>query len=184
MTHYKVKLLAFCAIAVVLNVVLGSTVSALKIPLLFLDTIGTILIASTFGMSYGIMTGVTTNLLMGLLTGPLSIPFALVNVAVAIVVSLIAKGHLTYKKAIITGLLLAFIAPMIGAPIRLALFGGFTGSGTDVVIMALRASGKQMITSAYWGAVAGNLVDKVISCLLVAWLVSLPQLKKTFSLSQ
>lgn len=184
MTTNKVKILAFCAIAVVLNVVLGSTVSALKIPLLFLDTIGTILVASTFGMSYGILTGVTTNLLMGLLTGPLAIPFALVNVAVAIVVALIAKGNLTYRKAIITGLLLAFVAPMIGAPIRLVLFGGFTGSGTDVVIMALRASGKEMITSAYWGAVAGNLVDKVISCILVAWFVSLPQLKKSLSLSR
>ena len=157
----KAKVIAMCAIAVGLNVVLGEAVSMLRIPLLFLDTMGTIFIAANFGMGYGILTGVTTNLLMGLIGGVTAIPFALVNVAVAIIVAL-----------------LAFICPMIGAPIRLALFGGFTGSGTDVVIMALRASGKEMISATYWGAVTGNLVDKIVSCLLVAWFIKLPQMKR------
>lgn len=172
------KVLAMCAIAVVLNVVLGEAVSMLKIPLLFLDTMGTIFIAANFGMKYGILTGVTTNLLMGLISGPLSIPFALVNVAVAIVAALLAKKGFGYKQALIAGVLLAIICPMIGAPIRLALFGGFTGSGTDVVILALRASGKEMISATYWGAVAGNIVDKIVSCLVVAWFIKLPQLRK------
>lgn len=174
----KTRILVFCALAVVLNVVLGEAVSMLKIPLLFLDTMGTIFVAANFGMGYGIMTGITTNLLMGLLSGPMAIPFALVNVAVAIVVALLAKNGFTYPKAIIAGLLLAFICPMIGAPIRLALFGGFTGSGTDVVIMALRASGKEMISATYWGAVTGNLVDKVVSCLLVAWFMKVGRFSK------
>lgn len=177
------KLLVLCALAVLINVVLGTVVSALKIPLLFLDTVGTIFIAAQYGMSYGILTGVTTNLLTGVLTSPTAIPFALVNIAVAIVVALISKKDFTYKKAIITGLILAFVAPMIGAPIRLALFGGFTGSGTDVVIMALKASGKEMISATYWGAVAGNLVDKVVSCILVAWLLNNKQLKNSLSVN-
>jgi energy-coupling factor transport system substrate-specific component len=174
----KAKVIAMCAIAVGLNVVLGEAVSMLRIPLLFLDTMGTIFIAANFGMGYGILTGVTTNLLMGLIGGVTAIPFALVNVAVAIIVALLAKNGFGFGKAVIAGLLLAFICPMIGAPIRLALFGGFTGSGTDVVIMALRASGKEMISAAYWGAVTGNLVDKIVSCLLVAWFIKLPQMKR------
>ena len=36
------KILLFCALAVVVNVVFGDFVSMLKIPLLFMDTIGTI----------------------------------------------------------------------------------------------------------------------------------------------
>lgn len=174
----KAKVIAMCAIAVGLNVVLGEAVSMMKIPLLFLDTMGTIYIAANFGMGYGILTGVTTNLLMGLFSGPLLIPFALVNVAVAIVVALLAKKGFGYKQALIAGVLLAFICPMIGAPIRLALFGGFTGSGTDIVIMALRASGKEMISATYWGAVTGNVVDKIASCLLVAWFIKLPQMQR------
>lgn len=174
----KSKVIAMCAIAVALNVVLGEAVSMLSIPLLFLDTMGTIFIAANFGMSYGILTGVSTNLLMGMISGPLSIPFALVNVAVAVIVALLAKKGFGYKQALIAGVLLAFICPMIGAPIRLALFGGFTGSGTDIVIMALRASGKEMISATYWGAVTGNFVDKIVSCLLVAWFIKLPQMKR------
>ena len=81
----KAKVIAMCAIAVGLNVVLGEAVSMLRIPLLFLDTMGTIFIAANFGMGYGILTGVTTNLLMGLIGGVTAIPFALVNVAVAII---------------------------------------------------------------------------------------------------
>ena len=51
----KARVIAMCAIAVVLNVVLGEAVSMLKIPLLFLDTMGTIFIAANFGIGYGIM---------------------------------------------------------------------------------------------------------------------------------
>ncbi len=177
------KILVLCALAVVINVVLGETVSALKIPLLFLDTIGTIFIAATFGMGYGILTGVTTNVLMGFLSGNfVALPFALVSVAVAIVVSLVAKykdGKFTYIKALIAGLLLSFVAPMIGAPIRLALFGGLTGSGTDIIILALKQAGQQMITATYWGAVSSNFVDKMVSCLLVAAVLSNRQVQRT-----
>ena len=174
----KAKIITMCAIAVGLNVVLGEAVSMMRIPLLFLDTMGTIFIAANFGMGYGILTGVTTNLLMGLFSGVTAIPFALVNVAVAIIVALLAKNGFSFGKALIAGLLLAFICPMIGAPIRLALFGGFTGSGRDLLFMALRASGKEMISATYWGAVTGNLVDKIVSCLLVAWFIKLPQMKR------
>ncbi len=172
----KVFILVICAFAVIINVVLGQAVSALKIPLLFLDTMGTIFIAALFGMRYGILTGVCTNLLMGVIGSFTAIPFALVNVAVAVVVSLVAKAGTNRSfglvKALIAGVLLAVVCPMIGAPIRIFLFGGLTGSGTDILIMALRKAGQNMVTSAYWGAVTGNLVDKIVSCILVSLILS------------
>lgn len=176
----QVRILLFCALAVVLNVVLGEAVSMMKIPLLFLDTIGTIFIAATFGMGYGILTGFTTNLVMSLFSGILALPFALVSIAVAIVVALFARNGFSYPKAFLAGLVLAFVCPAIGAPIRLWLYGGFTGSGTDMVIFALRAAGKEMISATYWGAVLGNLVDKIVSCLLVAWFIKMPRFHKYF----
>lgn len=167
--HTKTQILLFSALAVIINVVLGETVSMLKIPLLFLDTMGTIFVAANFGMKYGIMTGIVTNVVMAFWSGPLTVAFALVNVAVAIVTALMSRRGFGYKQALATGILLAFVCPFIGAPIRLALFGGFTGSGTDLVIFAIKASGKELITATYWGAVMGNFVDKIVSCLLVAW---------------
>lgn len=91
MKNNQVRMLTLCALAVGINVILGQTVSMLKIPLLFLDTMGTIFISATYGMKRGILTGFTTNLVMSLFSGILALPFALVNIAVAIIVSLFAK---------------------------------------------------------------------------------------------
>ena len=60
---FNTKALVMCAIAVVINIVLGQAVSALKIPMLFLDTMGTIFIAAVYGMPYGVLTGLVTNLM-------------------------------------------------------------------------------------------------------------------------
>lgn len=174
----SVKALVLCAMAVVINVVLGEAVSALKIPLLFLDTMGTIFIAAVYGMPYGILTGIATNILMGVVGGSwVAGPFGLVSVAVAVVVALVSRGNFTLPKAIVAGVLLSIVAPMIGAPIRIALFGGLTGSGTDVIILALKQAGQEMISATYWGAVVSNIVDKMVSCILVAILLMNKQIK-------
>ena len=167
----SVKKLVISAFGVVINVVLGTAVSWLNIPLLFLDTVGTIYISANIGMRYGILVGICTNLVLGVTAGVTAIPFALVNVAVAIVVALMAKNGFGIVKAIITGLVLAIVCPLIGTPIRLLLFGGFTGSGTDILISALRASGQEIFNATFLGTIAGNFVDKIASCVLVALLL-------------
>ncbi len=168
MTNSSVRKMIITAFAVVMNVVLGTITSYLSIPLLFLDTVGTIYISANYGLKYGILAGVCTNLIMGVTAGPTAIPFALVNVAVAIVVSLMAKNGFSMIKSVITGLILSIVCPIIGTPIRLILFGGFTGSGTDVLILALKAAGQTIFAATFFSAIAGNFVDKIVSCLIVA----------------
>src|SRR3954471_13022785 len=53
----KTLILTYSALAIALNVILGTVVSSLKIPLLFLDTIGTVLIAVLFGPWWGALAG-------------------------------------------------------------------------------------------------------------------------------
>lgn len=174
----KTLMITYCAIGVALNVILGEAASMLNIPLLFLDTIGTIFISAMFGIPYGIMTGVSTNLLMGLISGITAVPFALVSIAVAIIVGGMTRNGLTLKKSIVIGIVLAVVCPLIGTPIRIALFGGLTGSGTDVIIVALRAAGKELFTSTFIGAISANIVDKIISCMLVYYMIQHPIFKK------
>lgn len=171
MKNSNIEKMIFSALAIAVNIVLGTVVSFLSIPLLFLDSIGTIYISATYGMKYGILVGVCTNLVMGVTSGPTAIPFALVNVAVAIVVSLLAKKRFSFIKAVVTGLILSIVCPLIGTPIRLVLFGGFTGSGTDILILALKAAGQQIFAATFISAIAGNFVDKILSCVLVALLL-------------
>ncbi len=157
------------SIGIVINIVLGTTVYALHIPLLFLDTLGTIFVSVILGPWAGAMTGGLTNVIQGLLTNPRDIPFALVNIAIALIVGFIAKKwKFDIKTAMVTGLILAVIAPLIGTPIAIFLYGGLTGGGTDLFVAWLLASGSSIFTASFLPRIAGNLVDKLISCILVS----------------
>lgn len=174
------KIFILCALAVCINVVLGSFITFTGIPLLFLDAMGTIFIAANFKMQYGVLTGLCTNLLLAVIHGPLALPFGLVSITIAIVVNLCAKNGFGYKKAILTGILVTLIGSLVSAPIRLILYGGFAGLNrtvSDIVVFSLKASGREMLIAAYWGAVTDGIVDKIASCVLVSWLGQLPVIK-------
>ena len=70
--------------AVALNVV-GSFINhTLKLPM-FLDMIGTAVVAITIGPWWGVLAGIMTNTTLGFLTGPISLPFAACNAVGALV---------------------------------------------------------------------------------------------------
>ena len=73
-----------------------------------------------------------------MLTNPKDIPSALVNIAVGIIVGLIArKWKFNFKTAIVTGLILAVIAPLIGTPIATYVYGGITDIKNDYEILGI-----------------------------------------------
>lgn len=179
------KMLVFSAICIAINIVFGLVVSMLNIPLVFLDTMGTILCAALFGPLWGAAVGFTTNLLTGIVNNPVEIPFALVNMTIGIVVGLVAKKtKFTLKVAILTGLVLAVVAPLIGTPIVVWLFGGVTGKSTDFLVGWLLASGKRIFTAAFLPRIWGNLIDKVLSALVAYWVIQkLPKTLKSGTLA-
>jgi energy-coupling factor transport system substrate-specific component len=145
----------------------------LNVPLLFLDTVGTIFVAALYGPFYGAVTGGLTNVIQGIITNPKTIPFALVNIAIGIVVGLIAKKwKFNYKTAVITGLILSVVAPLIGTPIATYVYGGITGDFNDIVFTWLRQSGQKMFTAAFIPRITSNFVDKIASSLIVAFLIT------------
>lgn len=164
--------LTFSAFCIVINLVLGIIVSSLKIPLLFLDTIGTIFGAVLLGPFHGVLIGLCTNVIQGIITNPKDIPFALVNMAIGLVVGWIArKKGFSLPVALFAGLLIAILAPLIGTPIAVWLYGGITGGGMDIIYIWLRTSGHKIFTAAFIPRITGNLLDKVVSCILVAILI-------------
>lgn len=164
--------LIFSGLAIAVNIVLGTVIDMLGIPLLFLDTIGTIFTAVVFGPWYGALAGGLTNVVQGVITNPKSIPFALVNIVIGIVVGLIArKWRFNFATASITGLILAVLAPLIGTPIAIYVYGGITGDFNDVLFTWLTQSGKEVFTAAFIPRITSNLVDKIASCIIVAFLI-------------
>ncbi|KAB3535528.1 ECF transporter S component [Alkaliphilus pronyensis] len=162
----------FASLGIVINIAFGTIVQTLQIPLLFLDTIGTIFVAAVLGPFAGALTGGLTNIIQGMITNPKNIPFAIVNVVIGLIVGFIAKKFkFNIKVAVITGLILSVIAPLIGTPIAVFVYGGVTGGGTDLIFAWLLASGQRIFTAAFIPRITGNFVDKIASCILVALLI-------------
>ncbi len=166
MRNSKVYVLTFCGIAIAVNIVLGIVTSALKLPL-YMDTLGTILTAVLIGPLPGAAVGALTNIITGFIYNLQDIPFLLVNVAVALVTGLIAKKFkFGIVTAVICGLLLSIICPLIGTPIGILVYGGLTGTVSDVLVMALKSSGSSIFAASFIAKIGNNLIDKVGICII------------------
>ena len=163
------KALILIAVGVVFNIALAFLGNTIGGGILFLDTVGTIFIAAFLGPIPGILTGVLTNLVNGVIVGPTEIPFLLVNGAIGLIVGLVAKKQKNYSLpiAIVVGLILSVVAPLIGTPIAIFLFGGLTGSGMDFMIIWLKTSGQNLFSAVFLTKIVNNLVDKTASSILV-----------------
>ncbi|MEW8955250.1 CD3073 family putative ECF transporter S component [Clostridium sp.] len=182
----KAFILILCSIAIGINITLGALCA--RIPFLsqyvFLDTIGTIFIAVLFGPISGATVGAVSNILSPILSGnPRTIPFFLVNMMVGLSVGLISKKfNFSFKTAILTGIFLSILCPLVGTPISIYLFGGVVGSGTDVFFTILKNSGFEIFSAAFIPRVVENFIDKILSCLLVTSILKYIPLKyKSYS---
>ncbi|MBK5243190.1 MAG: ECF transporter S component [Clostridium sp.] len=163
----KLYIMIFCAVCIALNIVLGIVTSSFKLPL-YLDTIGTILIAVYFGPWYGAAVGALTNIITGIIFNPKDIPFFIVSVAVGLIVGFIAKKYkFNLVTAIVTGLILSVICPLIGTPIGIWVYGGLTGTGTDLIFIWLKEVGNNIFVASFISKISSNLLDKIGSCILV-----------------
>jgi len=175
MKNKKTYVIAFCGLATAVNIVLGILTSTLKLPF-YLDTLGTVVTAVLLGPLPGAMVGALTNIITGFIYSIRDIPFLLVNVAVALIVGFAAKKfRFTLITAIACGLILSVACPLIGTPIGIIMYGGLTGTVSDILVMALKNSGSSIFAASFIAKIANNLIDKVGTCVLAYFLVkSLP----------
>ncbi len=167
------KKVTFSAMCIVVNIVFGMFVGMLNLPLLFLDTVGTVLGAVVLGPFVGAIIGLCTNLVLGVISDPTNIPFALVNIVLGLIVGFVAKKRkFGYKEAILTGLVLCVACPLVGTPISILMFGGLSGSGADLLVGLLVQSGQKIFTAAFIPRIVSNIVDKPLSCIMVVYFLS------------
>lgn len=165
-----------------INIIGGLLAQTLKLPI-FLDSIGTILSAVMLGPWLGALTGLLSNVIQGLFTDPINIPFGIVNAVIGLVVGYLAlkRGFEDYVTPLLAGLILAILAPIIGTPIAVYLFGGVTGGGIDLLYALLLNSGNEIFTSAFLARIPANLVDKLISAYLIMVIIrKLPENMKGY----
>jgi energy-coupling factor transport system substrate-specific component len=163
--------LALMAVGIVLNIVLGQVVSLLKLPI-FLDSIGTVIVALLAGPWAGGLTGLLTNLIWGMISDPVAAAFAPVALVIGVVAGLCAKYGLFRKwwLAILSGVIISLALSVVAIPIRVYMFGGVTGSGADFITAYLLATGRDLFSAVIITVIADNLIDKVVTALL-AWAI-------------
>lgn len=171
MKNPKNLIIIFEVFAIAFNILLGILTSILNLPI-FLDALGTVMTAVLVGPLAGAVVGASTNVITGFIYGMQNIPYLLVHVAVALAVGNIAKKFkFTFVSAVISGLILSVLCPLIETPIGIFLYGGLTGTAAEVFEMALTDSGKDIFTASFIAKSAKNLPDKVGTCVAAFVLV-------------
>ena len=166
------QILIFAGLAIALNVVLGFITSAIKAPL-YLDTIGTVFMAIYFGPWYGAAVGGASNFITSILTNPQGMPFMIVSIVIGLVVGFVfRKIKFSFVSSLIIGLVLSVVAPLIGTPIGVWVYGGLTGTVSDVAVIWLKESGASIFAASFIPKVFNNLLDKVGTCMILYFVVS------------
>lgn len=164
--------LVLIPVAIALNIVVGQLVVALKLTL-YLDSIGTILVAVLAGPLAGLVTGILTNLIWTL-TGlaPFAAAFAIVAGIIGLMAGLFA-GWGWFKRIwlwLLGGVLTGIVAALVSAPISAYLFGGVMGSGQDFLVAFFRATGASVIQATFGQGIVADPLDKLVS-FLVVWII-------------
>ena len=163
--------LVLIPVAIAINIVIGQIVVLLKLPV-FLDSIGTVLVAVLAGPWAGALTGALSNIIWGLLVDPGALPWFPVAAVIGLVAGICANFGLfkQWWKVIIAGFFVALAAVIISTPIGVYLFGGITGSGSTFITAYLLATGQELFTAVLSTNFLVEPIDKILTCLL-AWLI-------------
>jgi energy-coupling factor transport system substrate-specific component len=152
-------------VAAALNIVGGYIDGLLHLPI-FMDMIGTAVVAITLGPWWGALVGVITNTGSAFLSGPVGLPFALCNVVGALVwgygVRSFGMGR-TFPRFFILNLIVAFMVSLTAVPIYVFLFGGATGHFSDLMTAAFLAMGQNLFVSVFSSNILVSLADKLIA---------------------
>ncbi len=169
--------LPFVAFCIALNLTAGQITAALKIPL-YLDSIGTILVAVLVGPWSAIICGSTANLLAAALGNPSMIFFIPVVVVIGAFTGFIARlgWFRTWYLVALGGIVQGILAAIVSAPISAYLFSGVMMAGTDFLVLYFRSVGNTILNSVLYQGLTSDPADKLVSYFIVFFLTkNLPQ---------
>ncbi len=167
-------------VAIAINIAIGTLIYVLKIPFVYLDMIGTVLVGVLAGPWAGLLTGLLSNLIWGLSgLNPAYTPYFIVGGVIGLFAGLFSQWGWFHSwwKAILAGVITGIIASALSAPITAYVYGGVTGAGTDVLTAAFRALGFQNLAANFLQGLAVDPLDKAVTFLLVYLIVQLLPLR-------
>lgn len=158
---------AFLPVAVAINLGVGTIVQVVKLPV-FLDSIGTVMMAVLAGPVPAIAAALMTIGVGGLITNPVLPWFAGTAIAIGWFSGFCANRG-AFRSPWTTGICglgQGAISGVVSAPVIVALFGGITQSGASLVVAYLMATGETVLNSVILAGIACEPVDKALTFLI------------------
>lgn len=171
----RALVISLVPVAVALNFTANYLVALLRLPI-YLDTIGTFLVAALLGPWWAALAGVLTNLVGVIPNGVSNLLFAGSSVAAGLAwgyglrsLGLGRNAVLFFGLAVVVGIL----AGALATPVVLYLYGGATGHPSDLITAAFASFGLER--GVLVSSVLSSVADKVIAAYLgLAIVAALP----------
>ncbi|KQB83755.1 hypothetical protein [Corynebacterium oculi] len=162
------RTLPLIPMALVLNIVVGEVVGSVGVPL-YLDSLGTVLVAALAGPLVGVATGTLSSVVWGLIN-PAALPFAAASALVGGLAGWVfnnKKVVRTWWATVLSGALVGIVCGMVAAPVAAFVYGGTAGVGTGALVSAFRAMGNSLLGSVTLQSFISDPLDKALVFLLV-----------------
>ena len=172
MRNSNVKHLTYIAMGVALNIVGALVAYSLRLPI-YLDSIGTILIACLLGPKYAVITGLAGSLVSGMTFDVYSIYFAPVQILTGFFSGIMyQKNFLKGMKTFLGVLIFTIPTSIASAVIAAFLFGGVTSSGSSYIVQMLGAIGVPTVVGVFATQIVTDYADKFLAVILVGLVVA------------
>ena len=167
----SVRKMCVIALAIVLNVIGGHIALLFHLPI-YLDSIGTIMIAMLYGPVYGMIPPLLYGLVMGFSIDIYSLYYMPVGMILGLTTGLAARNFSLKGWRIIPGALMITIpGTIVSSIITAVLFGGITSSGSTIIVQLLNKAGLGLTASVFVVQIITDYLDRILSLVLVAFLL-------------
>lgn len=167
----SVRKMCVIALAIVLNVIGGHIALLFHLPI-YLDSIGTIMIAMLYGPVYGMLPPLLYGLVMGFSIDIYSLYYMPVGMILGLTTGLAARYFSLKGWRIIPGALMITIpGTIVSSIITAVLFGGITSSGSTIIVQLLNKAGLGLTASVFVVQIMTDYLDRMLSLVLVAFLL-------------
>ena len=167
----SVRKMCVIALAIVLNVIGGHIALLFHLPI-YLDSIGTIMIAMLYGPVYGMLPPLLYGLVMGFTLDIYSLYFMPVGLMLGLMTGLVSKYFSLKKWRMIPGAMLITIpGTIVSSIITAVLFSGITSSGSTVIVQVLNKAGLGLTASVFIVQILTDYLDRLLSLVVVTYLL-------------
>lgn len=169
--HMTAGHICFIAFAIILNMVGSEVALILHLPI-YLDSIGTFIIAAVLGPYYGMLPHLLSGILLGFTSDIYSLYYAPVGILLGMLTGFVWKKRNDQPWWVLhAALFITVPTSLLSAGITSIVFGGITSSGSTILIQLLAKTPLGLTLSCFLVQFFSDYIDRVFGLWLTAVLL-------------